>query len=136
MHPSFTFYATSALLEAGGALLVTAAHYVVLFAARRRSLTAFLSWLVPSALASTASLLAWLLRVLSPNFTSFLSIGSIVLCAYVLEALAMTLAVTAIVQLWRMIKDWPVDTGGVHSLTGEAAGQHEGVWPPPPTGRA
>lgn len=135
MHPSFAFYAASTLLDACAGLLITAAHYVVLFAARRRSLTAFLRWLVPSALASTVSLLAWLLRVLSPNFT-FLSPGFLLVCAYLLEALATALAVAAMVQLWKMIKGWPLDTGAVHSLTGEAAAHHEGVWPPPPTGPA
>ncbi len=116
-------------------LLIAAAHYVVLFEAWRKGLTAFGRWLLPSALASTISTISWLLGVLSPSL-GFRTPYTARLCRYGLDTLAAALAAIALFRLWKMIRGWPAGAwaGGEHPPGGQNA-EHpqEGIWPPPPT---
>ena len=136
MHPPLAFFIAYALLSCGVLLLITVAHFAVLFEARRRGLAAFGRWLVPSTLASVIFLLAWLMRGLGPHL-GIRPASLFFLCVYALDAAAATLVAVALLRLRRMIQDWPMGAGGGHSPGRQTTGwQDEGVWPPPPTGPA
>ena len=126
MQPKIAYYAAYLLVNLGGSLLITVAHYVVLFEAWRRGLTTFLRWLMPSTLASTTYLVAQILGAVAPNLG--ISPYLILLCRCGLNVAGLALAVVAVFQLWRMIREWPVGAGaGAETPQGEqAAGQQPG----------
>jgi hypothetical protein len=135
MHSYYLFQSVYSLFYTAAIVVIAVLNYGMVLEARRKGLTAFLHWLVPATLGATASLTACVIRNLGPSFgfrpRVFFFLGELGL-----GALAAVLGVVTAARLWKMIKNWPTEAGAAYPRSGPPAEHQEGVWPPPPTGRA
>ncbi len=115
--------------------IVTGLDCLMVVQARRKRLTAFLPWLVPSTIAAIASAVACMIRDIGVVL-HFQPSAFWFLAEYVLGTVSILLMLVSVLRLWKIVNAFSKETGNLYAEGSSASGSNESIWPPPPTGSA